>query len=256
MKRTIIGVVLLVLLLSLPAFAAISVKVSIPLPRLVITAPPALVVIPGTYVYFAPDVGADLVFYQGYWYRPYEGHWFRSMEYNGHWEPIHVNMVPAPLVSLPPNWRAAPAGYERMPYRHVKQNWNSWERDRHWDRAGRRSGGRGEAYGGRPGPARGEAYGGRPGPGRGEAYEGRPGPGRGEAYGGRPGPASGEAHGGRSGPAGGAAYEGKPGGRGEGERHGSGRDSGKNGKGKGKGKGGRDSDDDEDERRDDHGHRR
>jgi len=53
--------------------AEVNINIDIPLPGLVIPAPPALVVIPGTYVYYPPDVQTDIFFYHGYWYRPYRG---------------------------------------------------------------------------------------------------------------------------------------------------------------------------------------
>ena len=61
----------------------VSVRNNLPVVRFV--APPDVVVIPGTYVYMVPDNDVDVLFYQGYWWRPYEGHWYRSDDYNGPW---------------------------------------------------------------------------------------------------------------------------------------------------------------------------
>ncbi len=121
--------------------AEVNVEVGIGLPGLVIPAPPALIVIPGTYVYYPPDVGVDIFFYHGYWYRPYRGGWFISGEYNGPWRGIAVRRVPHVLRGLPPTYRRVPPGYERVPYGTVRKNWRAWERERHWDRNER---GRGE----------------------------------------------------------------------------------------------------------------
>ena len=68
--------------------AGVNVNISIPLPGLVIPAPPALFVIPGTYVYYPPDVNVDIFFYHGYWYRPYRGGWYIANGYNGPWRTI------------------------------------------------------------------------------------------------------------------------------------------------------------------------
>lgn len=143
MRKILVPAVLFLLMWTLPAAAAVAVdvKVSVPLPRIVIKAEPVLVVVPGTYVYAAPDVDADLVFYQGFWYRPYGGHWYRSDDYNGRWVAVPDHGVPVAVSKLPPNWKRVPPGHERMPYGHVKSNWSSWERDRHWERAERRRGG-------------------------------------------------------------------------------------------------------------------
>ena len=119
------------------AAAGVNVNINIGLPPPVaISAPPALIVVPGSYVYFAPEVDIDLIFFQGFWYRPHAGHWYRSNEYNGGW--VVVNVVPAPVLNLPPRWKQTYSGRSRMPYREVHDNWQTWERDRHWDKEERK----------------------------------------------------------------------------------------------------------------------
>ncbi len=112
----------------------VNVGINVPLPALEIAAPPAMVVIPGTYVYYAPDVSADIVFYHNCWYRPYGGRWYRAANYNGPWGFVAVNSVPAPVLHLPPGYRHMPPGQERIPYGQLKKNWRGWERDHYWDR--------------------------------------------------------------------------------------------------------------------------
>ncbi len=142
---------LLVFGLAIPATgnAEVNVNISVPLPGLVIPAPPALVVVPGTYVYYPPDVDVDIFFYHGYWYRPYRGGWYIANGYNGPWRTVGPRRVPRALVSLPPAYRRVSAGHERMPYGHVQRNWRTWERERHWDHHRAEMGERGE-HGGRP----------------------------------------------------------------------------------------------------------
>lgn len=113
--------------------AGAEVNIRLPLPRLFLPLPPPLVLIPGTYAYTAPDVDADIVFYQGAWYRPHGGFWYFSSGYNGPWRVLSAERVPRVLIGLPPNFRRVPPGHERMPYGHVKQNWKTWEHERHWD---------------------------------------------------------------------------------------------------------------------------
>jgi len=139
---TAIGVgsmLLMTIFTPVAANAEVNVTVNVPLPPLVIPAPPGLVVIPGSYVYYPPDVGVDIFFYHGYWYRPHHGHWYRSQGYNGPWRTIAVNRVPRAVYGIPPGFRHGPR-YEHVPYGQVKKNWRAWERDRHWDR-GRHEGG-------------------------------------------------------------------------------------------------------------------
>lgn len=163
MRKILVPAVFLALFLSLPAAAAVNVDVNIGIavPRLVLKAPPVLIVVPGTYVYAVPDLDADLVFYQGFWYRPFRGRWYRSDDYNGRWVVVAPRFVPAPILKLPPNWKRVPPGHERMPYGHVKKNWKTWEREKRWERrAARKNRGRavGSAVRTLPGPGRGEKY--------------------------------------------------------------------------------------------------
>jgi hypothetical protein len=111
----------------------VNIGVNIPLPRLFFPAPPAVVLIPGTYAYAVPDVDTDIVFYQGFWYRPHADRWFRAGSYNGPWKYIGHQHVPAAIVGLPPGYRHIAPGHQHIPYGHLKKNWHDWERHRYWD---------------------------------------------------------------------------------------------------------------------------
>lgn len=117
-----------------PATAGVRVGIGIQLPPLIFPGPPALVVVPGSYVYYPPAVGVDIFFYRGYWYRPYGGYWYRANDYNGPWSHITVERVPRVLHRLPPTYRHARQSREAVPYSQVKTHWRAWERDRHWNR--------------------------------------------------------------------------------------------------------------------------
>jgi len=124
--------------------AEVNVNIDIPLPGLAIPVPPALVVIPGTYVYYPPDVNVDIFFYHGYWYRPYRNRWFISSGYNGPWRGIGRGRVPHALIKVPlSTYRRMPPGHERMPHEMVQRNWRTWERERHWDATKGKNGGPG-----------------------------------------------------------------------------------------------------------------
>jgi hypothetical protein len=123
--------VVMTLCLSAPVEAGLPAP---PLPPLLLPAPPPVVLIPDTYAYFAPDVDGELIFYHGYWYRPYEGRWYRSSRYRGPWGFIAIGRVPRVLLDLPPGYRTVPPGHQRIPYGQLKKNWSSWEQDRHWDK--------------------------------------------------------------------------------------------------------------------------
>lgn len=132
---SVIGALLLIVTVFLArSDARVDVSIGINIPAYTFAAPPPLVVYPGTYAYYVPDIDIDVLFYHGYWYRPYEGRWFRARYYNGPWVYIVPARVPRILFDLPPDFRSA-YPYERaIPYGEFNRNWRRWERNRYWDR--------------------------------------------------------------------------------------------------------------------------
>jgi hypothetical protein len=116
----------------------VNIGIGVPLPQVVIHSPPPVVVIPGTYAYFAPDVGVEIFFYHGYWYRPHHGYWYRARGYNGPWGHVKNSGVPHVLRGLPPDFRHNVQHSERIRYTDFKQNWKTWEQKKHWDKHGYR----------------------------------------------------------------------------------------------------------------------
>ena len=117
--------------------AGVSVNIGVNLPPYMFAAPPAVVVIPGTYVYMVPDIDVDILFFQGYWWRPYQGHWYRSRDYKGGYRYIEPRSIPRGLRSLPQDYRnRLSPGYERISHRDVQKNWKKWEKEKYWDRRG------------------------------------------------------------------------------------------------------------------------
>jgi hypothetical protein len=106
MRKVLWGALLWTLLCAvpLPAMARTSINVSIGLPPpMVFARPPELVVLPGSYVYVAPDVAEDIYFHNGWWWRPWGGHWYRSRQYNSGW--TYYRNVPAFYRGIPSGWR-------------------------------------------------------------------------------------------------------------------------------------------------------
>ena len=88
MKKLFFGTVLLalVIVVPIPTMARVDVSVNIGLPPpIMFAAPPSLIVMPETYVYVVPDVDVDIFFYNGWWWRPWEGRWYRSRHYDSGW---------------------------------------------------------------------------------------------------------------------------------------------------------------------------
>ena len=146
MKKLLFGTMLLalVIVVPIPTMAGVDIHVSIPLPPpIVFAAPPELIVIPETYAYVAPDIDVDLFFWNGWWWRLWEGRWYRSHYYNRGWG--YYNNVPSFYFDVDPGWRGYYRDhnwyghrwdYERIPNQRLQQNWKSWQNDRHWERRG------------------------------------------------------------------------------------------------------------------------
>mgnify|MGYP000882778056 CR=1 FL=1 len=147
MNKLLLGKILLALIFVMPTSASamggrVDVGVSIPLPPgIVFSAPPEMVVIPETYVYVVPDVDVDIFFYGGWWWRPWEGRWYRSQSYNSGW--AHYQSVPSFYREIPSGWRndyrqrrwgGQPWNYQRIPHQQVQQNWSGWEKNKHWEK--------------------------------------------------------------------------------------------------------------------------
>lgn len=144
MKKVLLGTILLALILAFPVstMARVDVGVSISLPPLIVfAAPPEVVVIPETNVYAVPDVDVDIFFYNGWWWRPWEGRWYRSRNYNSGWG--YYRNVPSFYREIPSSWRndyrehrwrGHQWNYQRIPHQQVQQNWRNWERSRHWEK--------------------------------------------------------------------------------------------------------------------------
>ena len=146
MKKLLWGTILLALIIAAPiptmAMGRIDIGVSIPLPPPIgFAEPPEMVVIPETYIYVVPDSDEDIFFYSGWWWRPWNGRWYRSQYYNSGWG--YYEGTPSFYVSVPAGWRNNYRqrrwgdhqwNYQRIPHQQVQQNWQGWERDRHWER--------------------------------------------------------------------------------------------------------------------------
>ena len=146
MKKLLFGTMLLalVIVVPIPTMAAVDIHVSIPLPPLIVfAAPPEVIVIPETYVYVVPDIDVDIFFYNGWWWRPWGGRWYRSHYYNRGWG--YYNNVPSFYFDVDPGWRGYYRdhnwyghrwNYERIPHQRLQQSWKSWQNDRRWERRG------------------------------------------------------------------------------------------------------------------------
>lgn len=150
MKKLLSGAILLVLLSVFPVKAAAEVNISVgigfPLPPpIVFQAPPSVIVLPDTSsVYVVPYVEVDIFFWNGWWWRPWDGRWYRSRYYDRGW--AHYNAVPRFYYDVDPGWRRFYRynewyghrwHHEPIPYQHLHKSWPAWQKQRYWE--GRRA---------------------------------------------------------------------------------------------------------------------
>lgn len=147
MKRFSFWIIVLALAVVIPvtAKAGVSINIGIALPPpIVFHSPPAVVVLPDTSdVYVVPDITAELFFWNGWWWRPWDGRWYRSRYYNRGWS--YYSRVPSFYFDVDPGWRryyrdrdwhGRRWDYRRIPDRQLRRNWRSWHNNRYWERHG------------------------------------------------------------------------------------------------------------------------
>ena len=145
MKKVLFATMLLalVIVVPIPTMAQVGISVSIGLPPPVVFAePPAVIVLPDTPdVYVVPGIDVDLFFWSGWWWRPWQGGWYRSRYYNRGWG--YYSNVPSFYYDVDPGWRGYyrdrnwyghPWHYERIDHQRLQRNWQTWHNNRHWER--------------------------------------------------------------------------------------------------------------------------
>ncbi|HPX60231.1 MAG TPA: hypothetical protein PLN25_00485 [Deltaproteobacteria bacterium] len=121
----------------------ISVGIGVPLPpAIVFSGPPAVIVMPDTIgVYFVPDIDGEIYFHNGFWWRLWNGYWYRSRYYSRGW--VYYSSVPTFYHDIDPRWhdyyrarkwRGHRWDYQRVPHQQLQQNWKSWNQNRHWEK--------------------------------------------------------------------------------------------------------------------------
>src|SRR4030065_2899291 len=144
MKKLLFGTMLLalVIVVPIPTMAAIDIHISIPLPPLIVfPSPPEVVVIPETYVYVGPDSDVDIFFYDGWWWRPWEGRWYRSRHYDSGWG--YYQRVPSFYPRIPGSlrndyrehrWGGRPWNYRPLPHQQVERTGGAWKKKNNWEK--------------------------------------------------------------------------------------------------------------------------
>ncbi len=129
----------------IPTVAAVDIRIALPPPPLPppipFPAPPEVIVIPDTYVYVVPDIEGDIFFWDGWWWRLWEGRWYRSRHYDRGW--VYYEYIPYFYYDIDFGWRSFYRDrhwhghrwdYQRIPYGQLQKNWRIWKNNRYWER--------------------------------------------------------------------------------------------------------------------------
>ena len=161
MKKLLFGIIFLALLIVVPIPTMAGVDIEVPgvgihiggggggrrialPPPIGFNGSPDVVALPDTDdVYVVPDIDADMFFWNGWWWRPWKGRWYRSTYYDRGW--AYYNNVPSFYFDVDPGWRGYYRDhnrsghrwdYDRISYGRLQQNWNSWHNNRYWEKQG------------------------------------------------------------------------------------------------------------------------
>jgi hypothetical protein len=106
---------------ALPARADVHVGINIgvppppPPPVVEIHTPPPLVVVPGSPVYYAPEVPYNFFYYGGAYFVFNDGYWYSSRSAHGPW--AYVQHVPPPVLRVPVHYYHVPPGHLKHGYK-------------------------------------------------------------------------------------------------------------------------------------------
>ncbi|MFA4844466.1 MAG: hypothetical protein WC632_05905 [Candidatus Margulisiibacteriota bacterium] len=105
------------------AQAEVNVNINIGPPPIVVSEPPAVVMMPQYGIYFVPGISFDVFFYNGYWWSPRGDRWYRSSQYRGPWGIVQRSYVPGYLFKVPKNYRAVYKNESPINYKQWKNNY-------------------------------------------------------------------------------------------------------------------------------------
>src|SRR5262245_10497520 len=94
----------------------VGVHIGVPVPppsKIVLPAPPRVVVVPNTQVSYAPSVDFNLFVYSGRYYTFQDGSWFYATRHSGPWVFIPTERVPRPVIGVPATYYKVPPGHAK-----------------------------------------------------------------------------------------------------------------------------------------------
>ena len=128
-----------------PANAQLSVSIGVPSIDIGIHFPalPALTIVPGSPVYYAPSVDGNFFFYDGMYWVYQNDNWYSSSWYSGPWAVVDPEIVPPFILQVPVRYYRRPPPYfhgwaATAPPRWAEHWGPAWaEKHQDWDRGGR-----------------------------------------------------------------------------------------------------------------------
>jgi hypothetical protein len=93
--------------------AQVSVNINVLPPPVIFPAPPRVLVVPRTPVYYVPDTTYNVFVYDRHYYSFHEGAWFVAASHGGPWVYVPVDRVPRPVVAVPVRYYKVPPGHAK-----------------------------------------------------------------------------------------------------------------------------------------------
>jgi hypothetical protein len=113
-KRTLVALVIAgAALYAQAAEAQVSVNINVAPPPVIFPAPPRVVVIPNTPVYYVPSTSYNVFVYEGRYYSFHDGAWFLATSHGGPWVFVPVERVPRPVIGVPVKYYKVPPGHAK-----------------------------------------------------------------------------------------------------------------------------------------------
>jgi hypothetical protein len=147
MQKLRYGLITLLMLLCLVTSAKAQVSIGIGLPNvnIGINLPvlPELVPVPGSPVYYAPQVNCNYFFYDGMYWVFQGDNWYASSWYNGPWGLVNPDVVPQFILRIPVRYYRQPPGFFRGWASNAPPRWgqhwgHAWEQNHSgWNRGAR-----------------------------------------------------------------------------------------------------------------------
>jgi hypothetical protein len=97
---------------------------------------PAVVLVPGTDVYYVQNSDYDIYRYGRYWYYNADGGWYRSRSYRGPWIYVGYESVPRQVGYVPTRYRRHWSQFRDDRYRYTYNRRNHGWRDRNYQDRG------------------------------------------------------------------------------------------------------------------------